>query len=201
VGLAAFYNLVIATDPSEQQIKNCLPNERVKYIVEKAEESSIESNSVDLLTIANALHWFDIDSFYKEANRVLKSNGVIAAWAYGPPSILNSQVDKIVKHFHDHTLNEYWLAENRLIEMGYSTIPFPFQQIKSPEFFYETKMNLDELLGYLNTWSATQRFIDGNGFNPTVELFGNLKAVWKDKDSKVSLTWKLILKVGKISGL
>ena len=120
IGLAAFYEQVIATDPSEQQIRNCLPNDKVKYLVEKAENNSIASGSIDLLTIANALLWFDFDIFYREAHRVLKPNGIIAAWAMGVPSI-SPPVDKIINHFHDHTLNDFWLAENRLVEKGYTT--------------------------------------------------------------------------------
>jgi SAM-dependent methyltransferase len=198
IGLATFYNEIIATDPSEKQIKNCLPNEKIKYLVEKAENTSIQSNSVDLLTIANALHWFDFEVFYKEADRVLRNNGVIAAWAYGLP-LISPDIDMIVKRFHDRTLNDYWLSENRLVEKEYETIPFPFQQISSPEFFYEKSMSLNDLIGYLNTWSATQRFINENKFNPTELLKKDLTNVWNDIDAEKKLTWKLILKVGRIT--
>jgi SAM-dependent methyltransferase len=198
IGLATFYNQIIATDPSEQQIKNCLPNEKVIYLVEKAESTSIRSNSVDLLTIANALHWFDFEVFYKEAVRVLKNNGVIATWTYGLP-LISPEIDKIIKQFHDQTLNDYWLPENRLVEKEYATIPFPFQQINSPQFFYEKPMKLDGLIGYLNTWSATQRFINENKFNPTEQLREDLLSVWKDVDLEKKLTWKLILKVGRVT--
>jgi len=197
IGLAAFYNKIIATDPSEQQIKNCLPNEKVKYLVEKAENTSLRSNSVDLLTIANALHWFDFEVFYKEADRVLKNNGIIAAWTYGLP-LISPDIDKIIKLYHDETLNNYWLPENRLVEKEYATIPFPFQQISSPQFFYEKTMNLNDLIGYLNTWSATQRFINENQFNPTEQLRKDLLPVCKDMDLEKKLTWKLILKVGRV---
>jgi SAM-dependent methyltransferase len=197
IGLTPFYNQIIATDPSEQQIKNAILNEKIKYHVEKAENNSLTSNSVDLLTIANALHWFDFDVFYKEANRVLKKNGIIAAWAYFLPSI-SPEIDEIVSHYHFQTLNDYWLAENRLVEKGYSTIPFPFKQISSPEFFYEKQMSLGDLIGYLNTWSATQRYIDKNKINPTEQLLNELLPVWKNKDAERKATWKLVLKVGRV---
>jgi ubiquinone/menaquinone biosynthesis C-methylase UbiE len=196
IDLASFYSKVIATDPSEQQIKNAIPNEGVQYIVEKAENNSIVTKSVNLITIANALHWFDFEIFYKEVNRVLKKNGVIAAWAYGLPFI-SAKTDKIIKHYHDHTLSDYWLPENRLVEKEYVTIPFPFKEIKSPVFSYEKKMNLDDVIGYLNTWSATQRFIMENNFNPTEKLMNELLPFWKDKEEKI-VTWKLILKAGRI---
>jgi ubiquinone/menaquinone biosynthesis C-methylase UbiE len=196
IGLAAFYNKVIATDPSEQQIKNCLPHEQVKYVVEKAEQTSIDSNSVDLITVANALHWFDFESFYKEARRVLKRNGVIAVWAYAQP-IISPAVDTIVRHIHDDILGPYWLAENQLVQDAYVNIPFPFQQIRAPQFFCEKKMNLDDFIGYLNTWSATQRFINKNNFNLLDKLGDELHAAWGSDEQK-TIRWKLILKVGRV---
>jgi len=198
IGLAEFYDNVIATDPSQQQIQNAISNEKVKYVVEKAENNSIESNSIDLITIANALHWFDFDLFYKEANRVLKSNGIIAAWAYGIPKI-STEVDEILNQFHYGTLDDYWLPENRLVEKEYTTIPFPFEEISTSQFYYEKAMNLDGLIGYLNTWSATQRFINKKNYNPTEALFHQLRQVWKDSSSKKILRWDLILKVGKVN--
>lgn len=194
-GLADFYSTVFATDPSEQQISNAIPHKKVTYAVEKAEQNSLATNSVDLLTMANALHWFDFDVFYKEARRVLKKNGIIAAWAYGLPEIA-TEIDKIVKHFHDHVVGKFWLAENRLVEKGYTTIPFPFTEIKSPAFAYDKLLTLDELIGYFNTWSATQRFINENNFNPTEKLRQELNTLWSEGSEK-KLTWKLVLKIGR----
>lgn len=197
IGLAEFYKTVIATDPSEQQIKNALPNARVEYRVEKAENTSLESRSIDLVTIANALHWFDFEVFYAEVKRVLKPNGLIAAWAYTIPSV-SPEVDRLLRHYHDHILGDYWLPENRLVEKEYKTIPFPFQEVLSPGFFSERMMTLEDLTGYLNTWSATQRFINEHKFNPAEQLRKELISVWGEKGSEKKLTWKLTLKVGKI---
>jgi ubiquinone/menaquinone biosynthesis C-methylase UbiE len=196
IGLSSLYDQVIATDPSEQQIKNAFPDQRIKYLVEKAESTSIQTRSVDLVTVANALHWFDFDAFYKEAGRVMKDKGVIAAWAYLLP-LISPEVDDIISQYHYQTLGDYWLPENRLIEKGYTTIPFPFEEISTPEFFYEKMMDLNDLIGYLNTWSATQRFINQNGFNPTSGICEKLKIFWNKPDLQKKLTWKLILKVGR----
>ncbi|MCD6017067.1 MAG: methyltransferase protein [Bacteroidetes bacterium] len=198
IGLTAFYKKVIATDPSEQQIKNCLPDKNITYLVEKAEQTSLLPNSVDLITIANALHWFDFDIFYEEAKRVLKNNGVIAAWTMSLPSI-SPEIDPIIRRFHDYTVDAYWQPENRLVEKEYTTIPFPFQIISSPEFYSEKEMDLDELIGYLNTWSATQRFITDRQFNPTEQLKKELMSLWPDSSSKKKLTWRLIVKVGRVT--
>lgn len=199
VGLAAHYDKVTATDPSAEQIKHNIPHEKVIYSVERAEAVSIESNTVDLLTVANALHWFNFDEFYKEAKRVLKQNGIIAAWTYGTLSI-NPVIDEIIKHFHDEVLGDYWLAENRLISKSYATIPFPFNEIDSPAFVCQKTMSLDDVVGYVQTWSALQRFIVTNGVDPSIELRGKLATAWQDETTKM-VTWKLILKVGRFNGI
>jgi SAM-dependent methyltransferase len=196
IGLAEYYKQVVATDPSEQQIRNCLPHPKVIYHVEKAEASSLASGSADLLTIANALHWFDFDAFYTEVRRVLKPNGVIAAWAYGTPSV-SPQVDKILLHYHDVTLNDYWQTENRYVEKGYQTIPFPFVAINTPQFSCERSMNLQDFIGFLNTWSATQRFISKNQHNPTEQVQNELQKVWQDPLEEKTVTWNLVLKAGR----
>ncbi len=195
-GLAAFYDEVVATDPSGEQIRNALPHQKVSYKVEKAERTSLAGHSVDLITVANALHWFDFEAFYTEARRVLKRSGIIAAWAYALPSIM-PEIDKAVKYLHDVTLNEYWLPENRLVEQGYTTIPFPFEQIDTPAFACEKVMCRADFIGYLNTWSATQRFIGENGTNPTDNLSEELEAHWGDNEEKM-VAWKLVMKAGRV---
>ncbi|HSY77938.1 MAG TPA: class I SAM-dependent methyltransferase [Bacteroidia bacterium] len=198
IGLSEFYDSVIATDPSEEQIKNAIANGKVIYRVEKAEDNSLQSNSVDIITIANALHWFNFDAFYKEVRRVLKSNGIIAAWAYALP-IISPEIDSIAKQFHDDTLGTCWLPPNRMVEKGYTTIPFPFEQIVIPSFRIEKTMNLQDLIGYFNTWSATQRFIQEKKFNPTEKLEKDIRKVWGNIELEKKLTWNLILKIGKVT--
>lgn len=194
--LADCYKNVIATDPSEKQISHAISKPNVTYLLEKAEHNSIPSNSVDLLTIANALHWFDFDLFYSEANRVLKKDGVIAAWAYALP-VVSPEIDALVHHFHYQTLGDYWLEENRLVEREYGTIPFPFKRLITPEFYAEKKMNLDDFIGYLNTWSATQRFIKENKINPTLNLKTDLADLyWINAVEEKNVRWKLTLLAG-----
>lgn len=197
ISLSHFYDQVTATDPSEQQIKNATPNNKVTYLVENAENNSLLSNSVDIITIANALHWFNFDSFYKEVHRVLKNNGVIAAWSYALPKI-TPDIDVIVKAFHNGPLGKYWLPQNRLVEKEYTTIPFPFELISAPSFKSKKNMNLEDLIGYFNTWSATQHFINENNSNPTMKLKEELSGVWGDAHSEKQLTWNLVLKVGRV---
>lgn len=197
VGLATYYNKVVATDPSSKQIENAMVHPKVEYKVEKAEHSGLEDASVDLVTVANALHWFDFGAFYNEVRRVAKKGAIIAAWACPTPTI-ESKIDEIIFDYHDNILNDYWLAENRLVENEYRDIPFPFERIETPAFTSEKMTDLDGVMGYLNTWSATQRFVERNGINPTEEVHKKLLKVWHDGSEK-NMVWKLALKVGRIS--
>lgn len=194
--LAAYYHKVIATDPSAKQIENAIAHPKVEYRVEKAEHSGLANASVDLVTIANALHWFDFNSFYSEVRRVARKGAVIAAWACPTPHI-EPEIDKIIFDYHDHVLNDYWRAENRLVENEYRDIPFPFEPIKAPQFRIEKMMDLDGVMGYLNTWSATQRFMEKNGHNPADEVREKLHRIWHDGSQK-KLLWNLPMKIGRV---
>ena len=198
IGLADFFNQVFATDPSEQQIANSIRHDRVHYKIEKAEQTGLTSNSVDLVTTANALHWFDLEGFFNEASRVLKPNGVIAVWAYGNPTV-SPDIDAVVQHYHDVVLHNYWLPENRLVEKGYSTISFPYQLLETPEFQCDRNMNRADFIGLLNTWSATQRYININIDNPTDHVASELCKYWPDTNEEKEIVWKLVLKVGRVN--
>jgi ubiquinone/menaquinone biosynthesis C-methylase UbiE len=199
IKLTDYYEKVYATDPSQEQIKNAIPHERIVYKVENAENpSALIDHSVDLITVAQAVHWFDFDKFYGQVKKVSKTNGIIAVWAYGIPA-LNEDLDSIIKDFHDNIVGEFWLPENKLIEKEYSTIPFPFDEIKTPDFFIQKQVTLLETLGHLRTWSATQKYIDKYNENPVERLARKLKENWKDIETQKEITWKLILKVGRIT--
>lgn len=195
VSLAQHFEKVQATDPSAEQIKNAQPNPKVIYKVEQAEKSSLQNETVDLITIAQALHWFNFNVFYAEARRVLKKNGIIAAWAYGLPVTGIREIDELLKHFHNHTLSDFWQYENRLIEKEYVTIPFPFTQVAAPDFYMHKNLSAVALAGLLRSWSATQRFIDDHGFDPVTELEPKIQEYSGHKEIKA--TWKIILKVGR----
>lgn len=195
IDLTRYYTAVFATDPSEQQIKNTTQHSQIRYAVEKAEKSSLPDQSVDLITVANAMHWFDLDVFYAEAKRVLKQGGVIAAWCYGIP-LISEEIDPVVYAFHHGILGDYWVAENRLVEKEYTTIQFPFKELPHPDFYSHKQMNLADTIGYFNTWSAVQRFITKNKVNPTIQLAEELSAVWGNPEMKRTFCWKLALKIG-----
>lgn len=195
IQLTNCYTQVFASDPSAEQIRNAIPNSKVLYRVEKAEHSSLEDNSVDLITIAQALHWFDHPRFYAEVNRVLKPGGVIAAIAYINP-VVSAEITALTDQLHDVILKEYWKPENRLVEARYETIPFPFDAVPVPEFTLQRNLTREEFMGHLRTWSAVQRFIDTNKTNPLTAFEEQLALLWNDTERKLT-TWPLILKVGR----
>lgn len=196
-GLADYFEKVYATDPSEQQISNAHSSSKIIYRVEKAENSSLENNSVDLITVAQALHWFDFEKFYSEVKRVLKPKGIIAVWTYNLPKI-SPEIDKLILHFHDNIICEFWQKENQFVSEEYQTIPFPFKEIKSPSFKFQKEITLEDLKGLLISWSATQRYKDQNGTDPLLLIENDLKNFWNKADETKLATWSIFLRAGRI---
>ena len=195
--LAARFNKVIATDASREQIASASPHPKIEYRVAPAEQSGLPDQSVALVTLAQALHWFDFDRFYAEVKRVLTSDCVIAAWAYGVITVEGDEVNQLALDFYEHTVGPYWPPERRLVEEGYRTILFPFAEITPPAFRMETSWTLEQLLGYFSTWSATNRYIKADGRNPLEPLAAHLKRVWGDAESPRQIVWPLSLRVGR----
>jgi len=198
LGLAPDFDLVIATDPSEKQIRHATPHEKIKYVVAPAEATDILPQTVDLITVAQALHWFDFERFNAEVRCVAQPRAIIAVWMY---NLLHTEpaVTKIINEYYFDIVGPYWPSERKHIESEYRTIPFPFVEIKPPTFSLEAAWNLGELLGYLNTWSATQRYIAQNGSQPLDKITDKLAAAWGDPKIKKHIAWPLLLRVGKIN--
>ena len=194
VGLASVFDHVIATDASEKQISNAQPHERVEYRVAPAENSSIKSGTVDLIMVAQALHWFDLHHFYAEARRVLKPNGVLAASAYNLLQI-EPAIDEVVNRYYYEVVGPFWPPERELVE-HFTDLPFPFHQIDPPKFEMTAQWNLNHLVGYLGTWSATQRFIAARDIDPLEQIIGELRALWGAPQQIRKVIWPLILRVG-----
>ncbi|MGD9786339.1 MAG: class I SAM-dependent methyltransferase [Sulfuricellaceae bacterium] len=198
VELARLFERVVATDPSARQINNAEAHPKVEYRVEPAERSSLEDASVDLITVAQALHWFDFSAFYAEAERVLKPGGVLAAWCYGLFRT-GSETDAVLDVFYSETVGPYWPPERRLIEEEYRTVPFPLPETVAPEFAMEAAWDLDDLLGYFGTWSAVQRYREERGSDPVAELRERLAAAWGSPEAKKTIKWPVHLRVGRVS--
>src|SRR5687768_2397733 len=176
LALASRFARVVATDASADQTAAAARHPRVEYRVARAEASGLDAGSVDALTVAQALHWFDRPAFYAEAARVLSRDGVLAAWTYGHPQLDDPGVDAVFRRFYSGTVGPYWPPERALVDEGYRTIEFPFPEVVPPAFEIETRWPLAALLGYAGTWSATTRFREARGFDPVPRLGAELAA-------------------------
>jgi len=197
VDLAGRFQKVVATDASKEQIASARAHPRIEYRVATAEQSGLADESVSLVTVAQALHWFDLQRFYAEAGRVLRAGGILAAWAYGVSEVEHEPINRIVQEFYSKTVGPYWPPERKLVEEGYRTIPFPFAEITPPAFRMETRWTLDELLGYFSTWSATNRFIKATGHNPLHPLSEALSRVWGNPGVSRMIVWPLSVRLGR----
>lgn len=193
--LAARFERVTATDISDAQLSHApsLPN--VAWRVAAAEESGLEAASVDLLTAAQALHWFDLPRFWAEARRVLKPDGVLAAWSYGVFKLGNPEVEQVCQHFYENVVGDFWPPERRIVEAGYGGLEFPFREIAVPTFEMQADWTLEELLGYMSSWSATIRYTQARGASPIPELEQKLRPLWRT--TRIAVNWPLSIRVGR----
>ncbi len=197
-GLTAYFDRVIATDPSAKQIQNTIAHEKIAYYLAAAGETNIPSHSVDLITVAQALHWFPFETFYQEVRRVLKPDGWFAVWCYGL-SRINPAVDKVVQHFYTNIVGPFWPPERHFVEEKYLTIPFPFVEMPAPEFFMKAEWDLNDFMGYLHTWSATRQFQQKNEQNPINIVYRALAKSWGPVDARVTVRWPLYLRLGRLT--
>jgi ubiquinone/menaquinone biosynthesis C-methylase UbiE len=195
--LAGRFDSVIATDASREQIASATPHPKVQFRVAPAEQSRLPDGSVTLITVAQALHWFDLERFYAEAKRVLRPDGVLAAWAYGSNEVEGDTINQLVQDFYANIVGPYWPPERKLVEERYRTIPFPFVEIAPPSFRMEARWTLGQLLGYFSTWSATNRFIKATGRNPLEPFSANMSRAWGDVDDPRLIVWPLSLRLGR----
>lgn len=197
VTLSKFFKKIWASDLSREQIANAIPKENISYFVSQSHESHLSDATVDLITIATALHWFDFDKFYPECKRILKPDGVIAAWSYGWHECENAEVTKLINTVGKEILKDYWSPQPKLIWNEYKTIPFPFEEIHAPRFTQTLSWNLEELVGYLTTWSATQKYINDRKSHPVEIVYSELLDVWGDSKTKFQFTCPLYMRVGR----
>ena len=195
MALAAHFKQVIASDLSAKQIENAHLRDNIRYEVFPAESTPIQDDSIDLITVAQALHWFDFERFYREAKRVMHRRGVITAWAYGLHSV-SPEVDKVTYELYENILGRYWPPERRYIEAKYATIPFPFEQVSVPEFRMELEWDVDALTSYIYTWSSVQKFVEKNNRDPVAEIVPLLREAW-GSDLKRRVVWPLYVKAGR----
>ena len=194
-GLSQYYTGVRATDASANQINAAKGPDNIVYSVGTASSCTLSDNVVDIVTVAQALHWFDLDRFYSEVDRVLKPGGVLAIWCYGLMN-MNDALDKVFFRLYEDILGEYWPEERQHIENGYADFHFPYELIDSPTFEIEVEWSLDQLLGYFRSWSATTKYIAKTGVDPVLALEQDFAKAWGDVQIH-TITWPLTLKIGR----
>ena len=195
-GLAPHFTQVIATDASAEQIAHADAPANVSLRVAPAEASGLPDNSIDLVTVAQAAHWFELPRFFAEVQRVLKPGGVLALWGYGRLD-LPGGMDEIFQRFYSETVGPYWPPERKWIDDGYRSLEFPFSEIAAPAFFIEVEWDLPRLLDYLSTWSAVKRYRADMGSDPLPALMAELQPLWGNPDAALPLKWPLFLRVGR----
>lgn len=197
LGLARHFDHVIATDASSAQVEHATPHSRVTYRVAPAEASGLDQQSVDLVAVAQAVHWFDRERFWNEVRRVLRPRGVIAVWTYVLFEIA-PDIDAIVRRFYNGIVGPFWPPERRLTEQRYRTIEFPFAEFAAPDFVIEQPMTLDDVAGYVRTWSATRAFVRHHRQDPVDSLVAELAGAWRVPQQPRLVRWPVAIRIGRV---
>jgi len=195
LGLARHFERVVATDASKEQIEHAAQSPAVEYRIEAAEHSSLLSSSVDLITVAQACHWFRHVDFLREVGRVSKPQGVLAIWTYTGAEV-SSEIDTIVREFYVVNVGTYWPPERKLVEQGYANLSFPWPELISPRFVMVADWSLEAFEGYLRTWSAVRRYMADRASDPVSAIHARLSGAWGDEPRRV--IWPLVLRTFRV---
>jgi hypothetical protein len=194
VGLAAHFDRVVASDASAGQLARATPHPRVEYR-EAGETIDLESGSVDLVTVAQALHWFDRPRFWTEVKRVMAAGGAVAVWCYELQQI-TPEIDQVIGHFYRVTVGPWWTPDRKLVEERYQSIEFPFREIPAPDFAMSADWTLEQELGYLGTWSAVSRAASQTGLDPLDQVRPLLEAAWP-RGARLQVRWPIAVRAGR----
>ncbi|MCW8928913.1 MAG: methyltransferase domain-containing protein [Gammaproteobacteria bacterium] len=195
--LSPFFHHVIGTDISNDQLHHATTNNNVVYKKEKAEQIKLDDNTVDLIVTAQAAHWFDLEKFYSEVQRIAKPGAAIALISYGVPFI-EDMVNSIFQQSYWQEIHEFWPKEREHVENGYTKIDFPFTPLPFPNHFIQQEMNFDDFTGYISTWSAYAKAKKNGKKEVFDDLFFRLKAVWGEPNKSKKVTWPIAVRAGRI---
>lgn len=194
-GLVGHFERVLATDPSAEQLAAAVPHDRIAYR-RATYDSALPDQSVDLVTVGQALHWFDLDAFFAEVRRVLRPQGVFAAFAY-VLSQVTPEVDAVTYHFHDVTVWAHWQPEHHRIREGYRSMALPIKEMKAPAFAMRSEMTVEQYLGFHRSWSATQRLLAAGGAEAVERFELEVRAAWGREPTR-EVTWPMFLRAGTL---
>lgn len=200
--IAARFSSTVATDASAEQVRQAVAIPGVVFRVATAESSGLQDRSVSLVAVASALHWFDLPRFYTEVRRVARPGAVLAAWGYRECTV-STAIDALLDRYQNGILSGYWAPNIKLVASRYQDIPFPFEEIPAPAFEAVAEMTVDQMLGYLNTWSASRAYAERNGYPATRQIEQELRVAWHDRSSGASpltrpVRWPLFTRVGRV---
>lgn len=193
--LAGYFEQVLATDISAKQLANAEVKPNITYSLQAAEQTDFPAAQFDLIAVAQAIHWFDFEKFYREVNRTLKGDGLLVVAGYGLMNV-NPAIDMLINRFYYEIVGPYWDTERHYIDEGYKTIPFPFKEMPSPDFQISTNWTFGHLLGYLNTWSAVQHYIKDKKENPVDRIEGELRLAWGNA-ALLQVHFPVLLRIGQ----
>lgn len=197
VGLAAHFDNVLAIDGSDAQLSRAAAHPRVTYRVSRAEDIPADDGSVDLVAVAQALHWFDFDRFFTRTRRVLRPGGVLAVWCY-ELFRTEPEIEGVLLRFYNETVGPYWSPHRRMVENGYADVRLPFDELACDrQFVMSVRWSLDHVLGYLSTWSAVREYQKQTGRNPLELVEPQLRTVWGPTDQLREVAWPVALRVGR----
>ena len=195
VPLAARFGRVLATDRSAEQLAHAPRRPNLEYRAAPAEQSGLEATSVDLITVAQAAHWFDLPAFYAEVRRVLAPGGALALWTYGTPHLEEPEADRAFQRWSAEVVGPWWPPERQWVDEGYRTIPFPFAERAPPPLELTVDWTLPALIGYITTWSAVGRYRETRGVDPVPPLHRELLALWPEAAVARRIRWPLSMRV------
>ena len=196
VPLAQWFHRVVATDASAAQLEHARSSSRVEYRIAPDAASGLEAASVDLVTVAQALHWLDLEAFYPEVRRVLKPNGALAVWCYARCRV-GPEIDRVIDWFYEDRVGRYWPPERAHVEAGYRDLPFPFEELPSGTWAMTATLTREELIGYCGTWSSVAVARRAERADPIPELEPRLAKVWPQASARRTVTWPLTLRIGR----
>lgn len=195
--LSGKFSKVIATDLSQDQIKNAFQAKNIEYHTQTAESADFGVQKFDLITVAQAIHWFDFEKFFDVVRKHAHQETIFAVIGYGRVKI-NPEIDSILDKFYFEVIGSYWDKERRYVDDEYKSIPFPFDEINAPAFTIDLEWNIHHFEGYINTWSAVKHFVKANGYNPVEGLIGEIRDFWKPNEVK-QVCFPILLRIGKVT--
>lgn len=197
VVLSEFFKRVIATDISAAQIEKATAKGNIEYKVCPAESTPFTDNTFDLVTVAQAYHWIKWDEFKKEVTRVCKHNAVIAVWMYYKHSTGDKRIDDAVHDFYEGVTKPYWDYERKFVEDLYGTTEFDYELLPVKKFETTLHWQREDLVGYISSWSAIQKYITVNGHSPIRIIEEKIKSLWPEGEVK-QVTFPIYLKLGRV---